>query len=44
MCRRHDFTGLAKIEELPVEGQLQTLFGDAEGFAGKVTMLAVCYF
>lgn len=32
---------MAKIEELPVEGQLQTLFGDAKGVAGKVTMLAV---
>ncbi|CAL8461632.1 g1163 [Coccomyxa elongata] len=38
--RRHEFTGMARIEELPVEGQLQTLFGDAKGVAGKVTMLA----
>lgn len=41
VCRRHEFTGMARIEELPVEGQLQTLFGDAKGVAGKVTMLAV---
>lgn len=41
--RRHDFTGMARIEELPVDKKVAALFNGAEGVDGLVTMLAVSH-
>ena len=39
--RRHEFTGMARIEELPEHLKVGALFNGAEGVGGLTTMLAV---
>ncbi len=39
--RRDEFTGMARIEELPVDKKVAALFNGAEGVGGLVTMLMV---
>lgn len=45
VVRRHsEFTGMARIEELPEGLKVADLFNGAEGVGGLTTMLAVCHF
>jgi hypothetical protein len=39
--RRDEFTGMARIEELPEDKKVAALFNGAEGVGGLVTMLMV---
>ena len=41
ILRRHEFTGMARIEELPEHLKVGALFNGAEGVGGLTTMLAV---
>ena len=41
LLRRHEFTGMARIEELPEHLKVGALFNGAEGVGGLTTMLAV---
>jgi len=44
MRRHNEFTGMARIEELPEGLKVADLFNGAEGVGGLTTMLAVCHF
>ena len=43
MHRRNEFTGMARIKELPEGLKVADLFNGAEGVGGLVTMLAVSH-